>query len=65
MFEYQKQQLNLAMKELGTNSFQIGDVIQSDTGREDGKRNNRNIKKGCVEQLETKLMNIRTMRPND
>ena len=64
MLEYQKQQLNLAMKELGINSLQLEDMKKSDIGTEDVKKYNTSTK-DCVKELEKKLMNIKSMRPSD
>ena len=64
MLEYQKQQLNIAMNELGMNSLQPEDIKKSDTGTEDVKKYNTSTK-DCVKVLEQKLMNIKSMRPSD
>ena len=63
MLEYQKHQLNLAMKELGTNSFQFGDIKKSDTGSK-GNKNSGNMNEDCMKELERKLMNVKSMQPS-
>merc|ERR1712020_702896 len=55
MLEYQKEQLNLAMKELGTNSPQPENMKRSDNGTEDVKKRKASTK-DCVKELEKKLM---------
>ena len=64
MLEYQKRQLNLAMKELGTSSPQLENMKKSDTVTEDVKKHNASTK-DCVKELEKKIMNVRSMRPSD
>ena len=65
MLEYQKHQLNVAMKELGKNAYNIKDNEKKDIGGETSNRDNRSINEDYSIELESKLMNIRSMKPNE
>ena len=65
MLEYQKEQLNVAMRELGKNSLLEEQASQKDINPQPAKRKLESIeeytKNTILEELEKKLMNIRSM----
>ena len=65
MLEYQKEQLNVAMRELGKNSLLDEQTSQKGSNPQPAKRKSESIeeytKNSILEELEKKLMNIRSM----
>ena len=65
MLEYQKEQLNVAMQELGKNSLLDEQSSQMGIHPQPAKRKSESIeeytKNAILEELEKKLMNIRSM----
>ena len=65
MLEYQKEQLNVAMRELGKNSLLVEQISQKDINPQPANRKSESIeeytKNTILEELEKKLMNIRSM----
>ena len=65
MLEYQKEQLNVAMRELGKNSLLDEQTSQKGSNPQPAKRKSESIeeytKNTILEELEKKLMNIRSM----
>ena len=65
MLEYQKEQLNVAMRELGKSSLLDEQTSQKDINPQPTKRKSESIedytKNTILEELEKKLMNIRSM----
>ena len=53
------------MKELGKNAYNIKDNEKKDIGGETSNRDNRSINEDYSIELESKLMNIRSMKPNE
>ena len=65
MLEYQKEQLDVAMRELGKNSLLDEQTSQKGSNPKPAKRKSESIeeytKNTILEELEKKLMNIRSM----
>ena len=65
MLEYQKGQLNAAMRELGTSSFLEENFQQKSITKQHSTKESESIKEytknTIIEELEKKLMNIRSM----
>ena len=71
MMEYQKEQLNIALRELGTSNFNLkGDkiadisdekvaVVHTEQSIEDFTKN------ALLEELKKKLMKVRSINPNE
>ena len=71
MMEYQKEQLNIALRELGTSNFNLkGDEI-ADTSDEkvavvDTEQSIEDFTKNALlEELKKKLMKVRSINPNE
>ena len=71
MMEYQKEQLNIALRELGTSNFnlkgdKIADTSDEKVAVEDTEQSIEDFTKNALlEELKKKLMKVRSINPNE
>ena len=71
MMEYQKEQLNIALRELGTSNFnlkgdKIADTSDEKVAVEDTEQSIEDFTKNALlEQLKKKLVKVRSINPNE
>lgn len=71
MMEYQKEQLNIALRELGTSNFnlkgdKIADISDEKVAVVDTEQSIEDFTKNALlEELKKKLMKVRSINPNE